>query len=104
MKTSFAQYYASSAAGLQAQSRAAVDDALGRGAKLLVLGLDNLPALDDAAISATIAASRRLREAGGSVRLVTQRASHRERLSLTGLDRVFRVFASAEDAVRPNGE
>jgi anti-anti-sigma regulatory factor len=76
-----------------------VDDALRRGATLLVLGLDNLPALDDAAISATIAASRRLREAGGSVRLVTQSAAHRNRLSQMGLDRVFGVFANAEDAV-----
>jgi anti-anti-sigma regulatory factor len=98
METPFVEYYASSAAGLRAQATAAVDDALRRGATLLVLGLDNLPELDDAVIAATIVASRRLRDVGGSIRLVTQSASHRQRLSRMGLDRVFAIFASAEDA------
>jgi hypothetical protein len=49
-----------------------------------------------------IVALRRLREAGGTVRLVTQSVAHRKRLVVTGLDRIFDVFATAEDALGRN--
>jgi len=58
---------------------------------MLIIGLDRLASLDDEALSATIVALRRHREAGGTVRLVTQNAVHRDRLARTGLDRVFDV-------------
>jgi anti-anti-sigma regulatory factor len=58
---------------------------------MLIIGLDRLASLDDEALSATIVALRRHRESGGTVRLVTQNAVHRDRLARTGLDRVFEV-------------
>jgi anti-anti-sigma regulatory factor len=64
----------------------------------LLLGLDGLPIVDDAAISATIVALRRIRSIGGTVRLVTGKASHRQRLAQIGLDRVFDIIASPEEA------
>ena len=91
MKPSFVEFYASSSNGIRAQAASAADDALRHGATLLVLGLDNLPALDDAVFSAAILALRRLREIGGSVRLATQNPAHRKRLAQTGLDRIFTI-------------
>lgn len=73
-----------------------------RGATILALGIDNLAALDDAAISATIVALRRLREIGGTVRLVTRNAAHLKRLAQTGLDHVFDVMTL--EFAPPNGE
>lgn len=98
MKPHVVEFYESSPVGLRAQATDAVDGALRRGTTSLVFGLDSLSALDDAAISAIIVALRRLREIGGTVGLVTQSAAHRERLMLTGLDCIFDVFASAEEA------
>ena len=90
--------YASSATGLRAQAVRAADETLERGRDTLVIGLDNLAAFDDAVASATIVALRRLREAGGSVRLVTAKAAHRQRLALTGLDHVFAIYSDACEA------
>jgi anti-anti-sigma regulatory factor len=98
MKPHVVEFYESSPAGLRAQAADAVDGALRRGTTILVLGLDSLSTLDDAAISAIIVALRRLREIGGTVGLVTQSAAHRKRLMLTGLDCIFDVLGSAEEA------
>jgi anti-anti-sigma regulatory factor len=83
--------YASSTSGFRAQAVAAADDALNAGSILLVLGLDCLTEFNDAAASATIVALRKLREVGGSVRLVTDNADHLIRLEATGLDRIFEI-------------
>jgi len=91
MKPSFVELYASSSSSIRAQAASAVDDALRHGTTLLVLGLDNLPALDDTVLSAAIVALRRLRDLGGSVRLATQNPAHQKRLAQTGLDRIFAV-------------
>jgi anti-anti-sigma factor len=98
MKPLFVEFYTSSPTGLRAQAADAVNDALSRGSKVLVVGLDSLSSLDNAAISATIVALRRLRENGGTVRLVTRSAAHRQHLSSMGLDRIFDVFTSFEEA------
>jgi anti-anti-sigma regulatory factor len=98
MKPSFVEFYTSSPTGLRAQATAAVTDAKRRGSRILIVGLDSLVKLDDAAISATIVALRGLRALGGTVRLVTQSVTHRRQLEAIGLDRVFDVFATYEDA------
>ena len=89
MKPSFVEFYTSSPTGLRAQATAAVTDAKRRGSRILIVGLDSLVKLDDAAISATIVALRGLRALGGTVRLVTQSVTHRRHLAAIGLDRVF---------------
>jgi anti-anti-sigma regulatory factor len=98
MKPHCVEFYASSPNGLRAQATAAVSDAMRRGSTILVVGLDSLSRLDDAEISATIVALRGLRETGGTVRLVTQSVAHRHLLKAMGLDRIFGVFASFEEA------
>ena len=87
----FVEFYTSSPTGLRAQATAAVNDAKRRRSKTLVFGLDNLAELDDAAISAAILALRGLHEIGGTVRLVTQNATHRRHLEAMGLDRIFDI-------------
>src|SRR5271168_2711750 len=101
MKPHFVEFYASSPNGFRAQAMAAVSDAMRQGSTILVVGLDSLSRLDDAAISATIVALRGLREIGGTVRLVTQSVAHREHLEAMALDRIFGVFASFEEASTP---
>src|SRR5471032_3164872 len=97
MTPHFVELHANSPIGLRAQATAAVDDARRRMANVLIIGLDRLASLDDEAMAATIVALRRYRDGGGSVRLLTQNAAHRERLALAGLDRIFDVVASAGD-------
>jgi anti-anti-sigma regulatory factor len=98
MKPLVVEFNASSPDGLRAQARAAVNDAIRRRAKVMLVGLDGLAILDDAAISAAIVALRGLREVGGTVRLVTRSVTHRRSLESMGLDRIFDVFAGFEDA------
>jgi anti-anti-sigma regulatory factor len=98
MKPHFVEFYASSPNGLRAQATAAVSDTMRGGSTILVVGLDSLSRLDDAALSATIVALRGLRETGGTVRLVTHSLAHRRQLEAMGLDRIFGVFASFEEA------
>jgi hypothetical protein len=98
MRPYFVEFNKSLPIGLRAQAAEAANDALRRGSTVLVLGLDRLSTLDDEALSATIVALRRLREFGGTARLVTQSVAHHKRLVEAGLDRIFDVFASAEEA------
>jgi anti-anti-sigma regulatory factor len=93
----FVEVHSGSTTGLRAQTKAAVDETLRRRTTTLLLGLDSLSTLDDGILSATIVALRRLRDAGGTVRLVTRKTSHRTRLALTGLNRVFQILASVEE-------
>jgi anti-anti-sigma regulatory factor len=90
----------SSPAGLRAQTTAAVNEVLVRERATLLLGLDSLSIIDDAVIAALIVALRRLREIGGTVRLITGNAEHRERLARIGLDRVFDIAGGPEEADR----
>jgi anti-anti-sigma regulatory factor len=88
--------YTSSPSGLRAQAVAAADEALNVGHNLLVLGLDCLTEFNDGAVLATIVALRKLRDVGGSVRLVTENDDHRNRLEVTGLNRIFDVVPLIE--------
>ena len=59
----------------------------------LMLDLDQLPVLDNAALRGLIRLLRRVREAGGTLVLSVTRPEHRSVLRLTALDRVFEVAA-----------
>lgn len=100
MKPVFIEVLSGSPEALRAQLAAAARMTLAQGKTTLVVVLDALRVLDDGAIAAMITALRTLRAAGGTIRLVTERDEHRSRLSLTGLDQVFEVFATREDAER----
>jgi anti-anti-sigma regulatory factor len=57
----------------------------------VAVGLDGVAKLEAPVMAALIASLRRLREAGGSLALVTRRDEIRGSLRATGLDRVFTV-------------
>jgi anti-anti-sigma factor len=98
MKPYFVELCANSPVGLRAQAAAAVDEARRYKTPMVIIGLDGLASLDDEAMSAIIVALRRARETGGTVRLVTRSAHHCRRLSVAGLDRIFEIFGSIDDA------
>jgi anti-sigma B factor antagonist len=100
MKSVVVALLSGSPEAVRAQVVEATRATLSQGKMALILALDTLQALDDPALNAVIIALRTMRAAGGTVRLVTSRENHRSRLSLTGLDRVFEIFATVEEAER----
>lgn len=71
--------------------------------RALTVGLDELPTLDAKAMNGLITALRRMRDAGGTVRLHVTRPDLLRTLSDTGLDRVFSIVATPEEP-RPKAE
>jgi hypothetical protein len=65
------QLIASSPAGLRAQALAAVDETLQLGRRKLFIEIGSLRGGEQAAVSALSAAARRMRDAGGSVQVIT---------------------------------
>jgi anti-anti-sigma regulatory factor len=99
--TGYVELYSSSLTGLRAQAVAAADEIVRGGQSILVIGLDSLCALDDAVVSALALASSKVREAGGTVRLVTRNLDHLTTLAMRELDRIFDVFLTTELAMQP---
>jgi anti-anti-sigma regulatory factor len=91
------ELYSSSPTGIRDQTSVAVEETLRRQNTSLLLGLDGVSILDDAVISGTIVALRKLRDVGGTVRLLTGNPIHHERLSQLGLDRVFDILATPDE-------
>jgi anti-sigma B factor antagonist len=83
------------------QARAAVIDAVGSDASRLVLDLSELAFVDSAGLGVIIGALRRVRSAGGELRVVAPPSGPRRVLALTGLDTLFTVVASVDEAVAP---
>jgi anti-sigma B factor antagonist len=98
MKAPIIEVLSGSPESLRAQVDAAVIETLDQGKSSLVLSLDALRAFDNSAINAIVRGLRTLRAVGGTMRLVTERDDHRKALALTGLDRVFEVYASRDEA------
>jgi hypothetical protein len=65
------QLLASSPAGLRAQAQAAVDETIQLGRRKLFVEIGSLHGGEEAAVSALTAAARRMRDAGGSVHVIT---------------------------------
>jgi anti-anti-sigma factor len=84
--------YTDSAAVATRRLEGMLMEGLSRSRRLL-LNLDHLPVLDNAAIRGLIRMLRRVREAGGTLVLCVTRPEHRNVLRLTALDRVFEVAA-----------
>ncbi|MGH7714628.1 MAG: hypothetical protein ACREML_01410 [Vulcanimicrobiaceae bacterium] len=75
----------------------AVDESATKSDKTLTVGLDEIPALDAATMNGLITTLRRMRDAGGTVRLHVTRSDLLGTLGETGLDKVFKVVASADE-------
>lgn len=98
MKPVFVGLLSGSPEALRGQLVDATSATLGQGKAILAVGLDALTTLDDPALASLIVALRTMRAAGGTIRIVTQREDHRAQLAVTGLDKVFEIFASRADA------
>ena len=64
----------------------------------ITIGLDGLPSLDATVMGTLIVALRRMREAGGTVVLHVTRPELLSDLSMSGLDRVFKVVAQQPES------
>ena len=79
--------------------KAKVGDHLAAGASLLVLDLSAVEFVDSTGLSAILSAFRRLPADSGSLALAGCRKPVAELIKLTRLDRVLRLFATAQEAV-----
>jgi|GEM_PF-5539124 anti-anti-sigma regulatory factor len=75
----------------------AVDESAQKGDQTLTVGLDEIADLDAAMMNALITALRRMRDAGGTVELHVTRPDLLVTLGETGLDKVFKVVANADE-------
>jgi anti-sigma B factor antagonist len=74
-------------------------DALDSGKLQLVVDLSETTFVDSSALGALIGALRRARERGGRLVLVSQGPEIARTMELTGLDQVFDIRATREDAL-----
>lgn len=79
--------------------RAALVEAVGAGKHDIVVDLTKLEFLDSTGLGALIGAHRRAIESGGAVRLAVGEGAIARLLNITGLMRVFSVYATLEDAL-----
>lgn len=79
--------------------RAALVEAAGAGKHDIVVDLTKLEFLDSTGLGALIGAHRRAIESGGAVRLAVGEGAIARLLNITGLMRVFSVYATLEDAL-----
>ncbi len=83
--------------------RAALMEAAGEGKHDVFVDLTRLEFLDSTGLGALIGAHRRALEHGGKVRLAVGEGPIARLLNITGLIRVFPVYATLEDALADNG-
>lgn len=65
----------------------------------LVVDLSGLEFIDSTGLGVLVGTLRRLRATGGDVRLAAARAGIARVFSVTGLDRVFSLYPTVEDAM-----
>jgi anti-sigma B factor antagonist len=79
--------------------RSRLQDAINAGNAFIVLDLSELLFIDSTGLGVVVGAHRRAGEVGGEVRIAAAAPRVMRVLSVTGLDRVFRTFASVDDAI-----
>jgi len=68
--------------------------------RTFVLDMSNVAFIDSIGLGETVACTKRIRERGGSITLVlAETGKTREVFTITGVDRAFEVFTSAEAAL-----
>lgn len=74
-------------------------DAMEQGARTFVVDFTDASYIDSSGLGALVSLSRRLRDAGGDLRLVGLSDELRTLFELTRLDALFPLFATRADAV-----
>ena len=77
----------------------AILDALEQGMKLVVVDFTDSGYIDSSGLGALVSLSRRLREAGGDLRLVGLNEDLRTLFELTRLDALFPLYATRAEAL-----
>jgi anti-sigma B factor antagonist len=79
--------------------RSAVDDVLVSGRRRLVVDLADVTFMDSSGLSVLVAGFKAMREAGGEMTVVCPNASISKIFAITGLDRVFSIHPSLDEAL-----
>jgi anti-sigma B factor antagonist len=74
-------------------------DAMEQGARTVVVDFTDASYIDSSGLGALVSLSRRLRDAGGDLRLVALSDELRTLFELTRLDALFPLFATRADAL-----
>src|SRR5580658_2749650 len=75
----------------------AVEASAQKNDRTLTIGLDEIDSLDAPTMNGLITALRRMRDAGGAIRLHVTRPDLLETLAETGLEKVFKVVATSDE-------
>jgi len=78
----------------------ALTDTIEGGQHRLVIDLSEVTFLDSTALGVLIGAVKRLRSRGGALAIVNTDASIAKTFEITGLDQVFTILGSREEALR----
>jgi anti-sigma B factor antagonist len=78
--------------------KSALVDAVDDDCRVLVVDMDKVGFIDSSGLGVLVGALRRVREAGGDLRVVCVRENVVKIFRITGLDRVFPMFASVDEA------
>ena len=81
------------------RSRAALKDGIAAGSGRVVVDLSEVTFGDSSFFGSLVGAAKMARRQGKVVRLVTSDDRLRLKLKVTGLDRVFRIYATLPDAL-----
>lgn len=80
------------------QLREAIDRSAGEGPAQVLVDLTDVNFMDSSGLGVLVGSLKRSRERGGELGLVCTEGSVLKVLTITGLDRVFPIHASVEDA------
>ena len=80
--------------GLKREIGSALDD----GCMDVVIDLERIGFIDSSGLGVLVSALRKVKEQGGTMRIVCTRESILKIFRITGLDKVFPVFATVEEA------
>lgn len=78
--------------------KAEIVGAMEQGCINLIIDIDGVGFIDSSGLGVLVGGLRRVKEASGSMRIVCTKENILKIFRITGLDRVFPVFASAEEA------
>jgi anti-sigma B factor antagonist len=78
--------------------RQALNEAIDKGCGNVVVDLQELGFIDSSGLGVLVSALRRLKENGGTLRLVCTKESILKIFRITGLDKVFPIFSTVAEA------
>jgi anti-sigma B factor antagonist len=79
--------------------RSRIEDLLDEGSRRVVVDLADVSFMDSSGLSVLVSGFKSMREAGGEMAVVCPNASIAKIFSITGLDRVFSIHPSLDEAL-----